>query len=157
MLHFQGWTKCIHPLARFAGSTHNARHRAQQSGAGGGCARAVIYMNLLSDFIQRHQITEVECLVPDMSGIARGKILPAEKFLRILRERGLRMPEAIFIQTVTGESPDDEDVTSPANSDIYMIPDGGTIREVPWYKEPTAAVISDCVYANGNPVDIAPR
>ena len=64
-------------------------------------------MNLLSDFIQRHQITEVECLVPDMSGIARGKILPAEKFLRILRERGLRMPEAIFIQTVTGEYPDD--------------------------------------------------
>ena len=79
-----------------------------------------------------------------MSGIARGKILPAEKFLRILRERGLRMPEAIFIQTVTGEYPDDEDVTSPANSDIYMRPDANTIRLVPWYTEATAQVISDC-------------
>jgi len=114
-------------------------------------------MNLLSDFIQRHQITEVECLVPDMSGIARGKILPAEKFLRILRERGLRMPEAIFIQTVTGEYPDDEDVTSPANSDIYMRPDENTIRLVPWYTEATAQVISDCDYADGSPVDISPR
>ncbi|UEM19542.1 glutamine synthetase family protein [Skermanella mucosa] len=114
-------------------------------------------MNLLSDFIQGRQITEVECLVPDMSGIARGKILPAEKFLRILRERGLRMPEAIFIQTVTGEYPDDEDVTSPANSDIYMRPDENTIRMVPWYAEATAQVISDCDYADGSPVDISPR
>jgi glutamine synthetase len=114
-------------------------------------------MSLLETFIKDHRITEVECLVPDLSGIARGKILPAEKFLRILRDRGLRLPEAIFVQTVTGDFPDDEDVTSPENSDIYMIPDGATIRIVPWHKEPTAQVISDCVYADGAPVDISPR
>ena len=114
-------------------------------------------MSLLETFIKDHRITEVECLVPDMSGIARGKILPAEKFLRILRDRGLRMPEAIFVQTVTGDFPNDEDVTSPENSDIYMIPDGATIRLVPWHKEPTAQVISDCVYADGAAVDISPR
>ncbi|MDR3515839.1 MAG: glutamine synthetase family protein [Azospirillaceae bacterium] len=111
----------------------------------------------LEDYIKSGQITEVECLIPDMSGIARGKILPAEKFLRILRDRGLRLPEAIFVQTVTGDYPEQEDVTNPANSDIYMIPDPETIRDVPWYSEPTAQVISDCVYADGNPVDIAPR
>ena len=114
-------------------------------------------MSLLETFIKDHRITEVECLVPDMSGIARGKILPAEKFLRILRDRGLRMPEAIFVQTVTGDFPNDEDVTSPENSDIYMIPDGSTIRLVPWHQEPTAQVISDCVYADGAAVDISPR
>ena len=114
-------------------------------------------MSLLETFIKDHRITEVECLVPDLSGIARGKILPAEKFLRILRDRGLRMPEAIFVQTVTGDFPNDEDVTSPENSDIYMIPDGSTIRLVPWHKEPTAQVISDCVYADGAAVDISPR
>lgn len=114
-------------------------------------------MSLLSEFIKTHGITEIECLVPDMSGIARGKILPADKFLRILRERGLRLPEAIFIQTVTGEYPEDEDVTSPANSDIYMIPDEPTIRLVPWYKEPTAQVICDAVFADGSPVDFSPR
>ena len=114
-------------------------------------------MSRLESFIEEHRITEVECLVPDLSGIARGKILPAEKFLRILRDRGLRMPEAIFVQTVTGDFPDEEDVTSAENSDIYMIPDAATIRKVPWYSEPTAQVISDCVYADGAAVDIAPR
>jgi glutamine synthetase len=114
-------------------------------------------MSLLEDFIKENRITEVECLVPDLSGIARGKILPAEKFLRILRDRGLRMPEAIFVQTVTGDFPEEEDVTNPENSDIYMIPDETTIRNVPWYTEPTAQVISDCVYVDGAPVDIAPR
>jgi len=114
-------------------------------------------MHPMEDFIRNRHITEVECLVPDMSGIARGKILPAEKFLRILRDRGLRLPESIFVQTVTGDFPDDEDVTSPENSDVYMIPDSGTIRMVPWYQEPTAQVICDCLYADGNPVDISPR
>ncbi|MFN8719373.1 MAG: glutamine synthetase family protein [Rhodospirillales bacterium] len=114
-------------------------------------------MQIMEDFIKRHRVTEIECLVPDMNGIARGKILPAEKFLRILRDRGLRLPEAIFVQTVTGEYPEDEDVTSDENSDIYLIPDEGTIRLVPWYKEPTAQVIGDCVYADGSAVDFAPR
>jgi glutamine synthetase len=114
-------------------------------------------MSLLETFIKEHHITEVECLVPDLSGIARGKILPAEKFLRILRDRGLRMPESIFVQTVTGDFPEEEEVTNPENGDIYMVPDETTIRIVPWYTEPTAQVISDCVYADGSPVDISPR
>ncbi|WP_207481567.1 glutamine synthetase family protein [Arenibaculum pallidiluteum] len=114
-------------------------------------------MDSLNQFIREHRITEVECLVPDMSGVARGKILPAEKFLRILRERGLRLPESTFVQTVTGDFPDEEDVTSPANSDIYMVPDERTVRLVPWYKEATAQVVCDCFYADGSPVDISPR
>ena len=114
-------------------------------------------MTELADFIKSHRITEVECLVPDLSGIARGKIVPAEKFLRILRDRGLRLPEAIFVQTVTGDFPEDEDVTSDENADIYMVPDSSTIRLVPWYTEPTAQVISDCFYADGSPVNISPR
>jgi glutamine synthetase len=114
-------------------------------------------MSSIAEFITNNRITEVECLVPDMSGIARGKIVPAEKFLRILRDRGLRLPESIFVQTVTGDFPEDDDVTSAENSDIYMLPDANTIRLVPWYTEPTAQVISDCVYADGSPVTFSPR
>lgn len=114
-------------------------------------------MTSLEDFIRSRHVTEVECLVPDMSGIARGKIVPAEKFLRILRDRGLRLPESIFVQTVTGDFPDDEDVTAPENFDVYMIPDPVTIRSVPWYQDVTAQVICDCLYADGSPVDISPR
>lgn len=114
-------------------------------------------MSLFADWIKQHAITEVECLVPDMSGIPRGKILPAQKFLGSFTDRGLRIPESIFIQTISGDYPDDEDVTSPANGDVYLRPDASTIRLVPWYEEATAAVIADCVYADDEPVDISPR
>jgi glutamine synthetase len=114
-------------------------------------------MDHFSDWIDSHTITEVECLVPDMSGIPRGKILPAHKFLGSFGDRGLRIPESIFVQSISGEYPDTEQVTNPANSDVYLQPDPNTIRLVPWYTEPTAQVIADCTYADGRPVDISPR
>lgn len=114
-------------------------------------------MDHFSDWIDSHTITEVECLVPDMSGIPRGKILPAHKFLGSFGDRGLRIPESIFVQSISGEYPDTEEVTNPANSDVYLQPDPNTIRLVPWYTEPTAQVIADCTYADGRPVDISPR
>jgi glutamine synthetase len=45
-------------------------------------------------------VTEVECLVPDLTGVARGKILPREKFTE---DRGMRLPQAIVAMGVTGE------------------------------------------------------
>ena len=53
----------------------------------------------MNEWLQRHWITEIECLFPDLTGIARGKIMPADKFLR---KEGLRLPENLFLQTVTG-------------------------------------------------------
>jgi len=110
-----------------------------------------------ASFLRDHRIDEVECLVPDLAGIARGKILPAEKFLKGMREQGLRIPEQIFIQTVNGDYPLDDPVTSPATIDVYLKPDVATIRQVPWYEDPTAQVICDAHYFDGRPVDIAPR
>ena len=88
-------------------------------------------MGRMEDFVKSNRITEIECLIPDMSGIARGKIVPAEKFLRILRDRGLRLPEAIFVQTVTGEFPEDEDVTSDENSDVTWFRTSGRCVSFP--------------------------
>ncbi|MFP3435553.1 glutamine synthetase, partial [Paraburkholderia sp. SIMBA_061] len=82
----------------------------------------------LETFIADNHITEVECIVPDINGIARGKILPDEKFLDGLTSRGMRIPEAIFVQTVTGDYPADEDVTDDAVIDVYMVPDADSIR-----------------------------
>jgi glutamine synthetase len=114
-------------------------------------------MDRFKDWLERHSITEVECMVPDLSGIPRGKILPAQKFLQGMSDRGLRIPESIFVQTISGDYPDDEAVTNPANSDVFLRPDADTLRLVPWYEEPTAQVIADCVYADGSPVAISPR
>ena len=113
-------------------------------------------MNLIEEFLKEHKIDEVECLVPDMAGIARGKILPAGRFLEGMARRGLRIPEAVFVQTVTGDYPA-EGVISPTVQDVYMVPDPGTIRVVPWYPEPTAQVICDAQYLDGAPVEFASR
>ena len=34
----------------------------------------------MKEWIKKHQVTEVECIVPDLSGAARGKIMPAPKY-----------------------------------------------------------------------------
>lgn len=110
----------------------------------------------LKAWFEEHRITEVECLVPDITGIPRGKIMPAQKFLQ---GGAPRLPESIFIQSVTGEYPEDPDdiLTDPAIIDIRLTPDASTVRLVPWAHEPTAQIIHDCHYANGKPVPIAPR
>ncbi|HQT66327.1 MAG: glutamine synthetase [Rhodospirillales bacterium 20-60-12] len=110
----------------------------------------------LIDWFEEHRITEVECFIPDITGIPRGKIMPAQKFIN---GGAPRLPEAIFIQSVTGEYPEDEDdiLTDPAIIDIKLVPDASTVRLVPWAHEPTAQIICDCTYSNGDPVSIAPR
>jgi glutamine synthetase len=116
-------------------------------------------MSNIEEFLKEHRIEEVECLVPDMAGIARGKILPAERFIKGLKSNGLRIPESIFVQTVTGDYPPEADgvVVSPATQDVYLVPDAATVCLVPWYTEPTAQVICDAFHFDGEPVGISAR
>ncbi|MCW0180960.1 glutamine synthetase family protein [Zavarzinia sp.] len=113
-------------------------------------------MTQLDTWLHERHITEVECLVPDISGVARGKILPTSKFLKSQTDSSLRLPESIFSQTVTGEFIDSE-VTDPTEPDVILRPDPDTLSLVPWYEDPTAQVINDCVYRDGRPVPMAPR
>lgn len=111
--------------------------------------------NEIQQFFKDHGIQEVEAIVPDMAGIARGKVMPAEKFAE---DHGMRLPESIFLQTVTGDYPPDTSAAmSPAEIDIVLRPDARTVRRVPWAAEPTAQVIHDCFYADGQRVKMAPR
>jgi glutamine synthetase len=115
--------------------------------------------NKLEEWLTERKVDEVECLVPDISGIARGKILPASKFLKSAKEHSLRIPESVFIQTVNGEFSEDEEdwVVSDVDPDVYLTPDPNTIAIVPWYNEPTAQVIADAYYSDDRPVDISSR
>ncbi len=108
----------------------------------------------LENWLKEKGITEVECLIPDMTGNARGKIMPVDKFAR---EAGMRLPESLFIQTVTGDWPDDDSMIDPTEQDMILRPDLSTVRLVPWAAEPTAQVIHDCFDQQGRPVDISPR
>ena len=108
-------------------------------------------------WLKDNSITEVECLVPDLSGIARGKILPSNKFIKGLKNDSHRLPQSIFIQTISGGfATDDEelpiDVYNPTDIDVILRPDFNTIRIVPWYEDPTAQIICDAVNLNGSPV-----
>ncbi|WP_374013461.1 glutamine synthetase family protein [Pseudoxanthomonas koreensis] len=109
----------------------------------------------LRRWLKERRITEVECLVPDITGNARGKIIPADKFSH---DYGTRLPEGIFATTVTGEYPDDYDeLVSPSDSDMLLRPDPDTVRMVPWATDPTAQIIHDCVTKDGQPHELAPR
>ena len=105
------------------------------------------------DWLKEQRITEVECILPDITGVARGKIIPKDKFMS---EPEMRLPEAVLIQTVTGDFPSDDmlDLTDP---DMELRPDAATIRHVPWAQDPTASIIYDCFTPDGLPVETAPR
>jgi glutamine synthetase len=111
----------------------------------------------LEQWLNKNRVTEIECLVPDLTGVARGKILPREKFTE---DRGMRLPEVVVAMGVTGEFPVEGryyDVISPVDRDMHLRPDPATVRIVPWAVDPTAQVIHDCYDRDGNLVPYAPR
>ena len=111
----------------------------------------------LENWLNQRRVTEIECLVPDLTGVARGKILPREKFTE---DRGMRLPEVVVAMGVTGEFPDEGpyyDVISPTDRDMHLRPDPATVRIVPWAADPTAQVLHDCYDTEGELVTYAPR
>jgi glutamine synthetase len=111
----------------------------------------------LEQWLNERRVTEIECLVPDLTGVARGKILPREKFTE---DRGMRLPEAVVAMSVTGELPSQGpyfDVVSKTDADMHLRPDPATVRIVPWAADPTAQVIHDCYDRGGRIVPHAPR
>ncbi len=119
--------------------------------------RKLVNFNDLEQWLNERNVTEVECLAPDLTGVARGKILPREKFTE---DRGMRLPEAIVAMGVTGEFPEHGpyyDVINPTDRDMHLRPDPSTVRIVPWAADPTAQVIHDCFDRDGKMVSFAPR
>ena len=99
-------------------------------------------MDVIESWLREHRISEVEVLVPDLTGNARGKFIPAGQYL----QRGYpKLPESILVQTVTGEFSDDHwDFVAPTDSDMMLKPDPSTMRVVPWARESTAQIVHDC-------------
>jgi len=111
----------------------------------------------LEQWFNQHHVTEIECLVPDLTGVARGKILPRERFTE---DRGMRLPESTVAMGVTGEFPVNGtyyDVIPSTDRDMHLRPDLATVRIVPWAADPTAQVLHDCYDPHGQLVPFAPR
>ncbi len=105
------------------------------------------------DFMSGRRLDEVECIVADMAGVARGKAMPASKFAR---QNQFYLPNSIFLQTITGEWADNPSgaFTEP---DMVMVPDYSTATAAPWTADWTIQVIHDATDQQGNPMPIAPR
>ncbi len=114
--------------------------------------------NDMDQWLNEKRVTEIECLIPDLTGVARGKIMPRAKFTD---DRGMRLPEAVLGMTVTGNYPKDDAAyqrtISPTDRDMILRADPTSITMVPWAVDPTAQVIHDCYFADGSMVDFAPR
>ena len=112
----------------------------------------------LATWITEHGVGEVECIIPDMNGVQRGKVLPAKKFLGSVKDGTLRIPGSIFTVTINGEYPEDIGHIIPEyDPDQIMVPDASTICEAPGFSTPTAYVICDAFDQAGVPIAIAPR
>lgn len=105
------------------------------------------------DYLDGRRLDEVECIVSDVAGIARGKAMPASKFAR---QTHFYLPNSIFLQTITGDWADieGEAFTEP---DMVLTPDFSTATAAPWTADWTLQVIHDIHHQDGTPVPYAPR
>jgi len=108
----------------------------------------------MKDFLRERNIHEVECVIADMTGIARGKILPKDLFLS---EGEMRLPKSVLLNTVNGEQPNNLPYVGATDPDMICVPDLATLRQVPWAAENVALVIHDCRNFDGTPVGLSPR
>ncbi|ABD54042.1 glutamine synthetase family protein [Jannaschia sp. CCS1] len=105
------------------------------------------------DYLQGRTLDEVECIVSDLAGVARGKAMPGAKFAR---QTQFYLPNSIFFQTITGDWADDvgDGFTEP---DMILTPDFDTALPAPWTADWTLQVIHDIHDQQGDPVTFAPR
>jgi glutamine synthetase len=105
------------------------------------------------DWIAGRRVDEVECIIGDIAGVARGKAMPASKFAT---QTSYFLPNSIFLQTITGEwaDPPSGAFTEP---DMILVPDFSTATAAPWTADVTLQIIHDAQDQKGNPVATAPR
>lgn len=107
-----------------------------------------------AEYLRDRRLDEVECVIPDLPGIARGKAVPARKFAR---QDSFHLPDSIFYQTITGnwgEAAGDEGFIE---KDMILRPDMSTATAAPWTGDWTLQVIHDAYDRDGNVVEFSPR
>lgn len=105
------------------------------------------------NYLDGRVLDEVECIVADLAGVARGKAMPGAKFAQ---QAQFYLPNSIFFQTITGDWAETvaDGFTEP---DMTLTPDFSTALPAPWTADWTLQVIHDINDQQGNPVPIAPR
>ncbi|WP_160152780.1 glutamine synthetase family protein [Microbulbifer sp. ALW1] len=105
-------------------------------------------------YLDGRRLDEVECIIPDLNGMSRGKAMPLNKFSP---ETPIFLPISIFYQTITGQDVEMDIENQWAESDMALVPDMSTAMAVPWAKQPALQIIHDLQDLDGNPIACAPR
>ncbi|SEO63120.1 L-glutamine synthetase [Salinihabitans flavidus] len=105
-------------------------------------------------YLEGRRLDEVECVIADLPGIARGKAVPASKFARQMK---FYLPDSIFYQTITGDWGEAANEEGFIERDMILKPDMTTATAAPWTGDWTLQVIHDAYDRNGDPVPFAPR
>ena len=106
------------------------------------------------DYISGKKLDEVECVVADLPGIARGKAVPATKFSR---QKSFHLPDSIFFQTITGGWGEAAGEEGFVERDMVLRPDISTASAAPWTGDWTLQVIHDAFDRKEEPIPFAPR
>ncbi|QEW19290.1 Gamma-glutamylputrescine synthetase PuuA [Marinibacterium anthonyi] len=107
-----------------------------------------------ADFLEGRRLDEVECVIADLPGIARGKAVPASKFAR---QKMFHLPDSIFFQTITGSWSEAAGDDGFIERDMMLRPDMSTATAAPWTGDWTLQVIHDAFNIAGEPIPMAPR
>ena len=105
-------------------------------------------------YLEGRRLDEVECIVADLPGIARGKAVPASKFAR---QKYFHLPDSIFYQTITGDWSDAAGEEGFIERDMVLTPDMSTATAAPWTGDWTLQIIHDAADRDGNPIECCPR
>lgn len=105
-------------------------------------------------YLEGRRLDEVECIVADLPGIARGKAVPASKFAR---QQHFHLPDSIFYQTITGDWAEAAGEEGFIERDMVLTPDLSTATAAPWTGDWTLQVIHDAADRNGDPIACCPR
>ena len=105
-------------------------------------------------YLDGRRLEEVECIVPDLAGTARGKAMPSYKFRP---DESFYLPISLFYQTISGEYVDMDIENQWTEKDIVVVPDMSTASAVPWADDATLQIICDLKLREGGNLDIAPR
>ncbi|MDC3129298.1 glutamine synthetase family protein [Paracoccaceae bacterium] len=106
------------------------------------------------EYIKNKKLDEVECVIADLPGIARGKAVPATKFSR---QKSFHLPDSIFFQTITGGWGEAAGEEGFVERDMVLKPDISTASAAPWTGDWTLQVIHDAFDRKDEPIPFAPR
>ena len=105
-------------------------------------------------YIENNRLDEVECVIADLPGIARGKAVPASKWEK---QQMFHLPNSIFFQTITGDWGEAAGPEGFLEPDMVLRPDLSTATAAPWAHDGTLQVIHDAFDQKGRPVPFSPR